>query len=457
MIAEQIRQRLVRGIGANLYGQLVVVIVQLGGVPILLHAWGIQLYGEWLILWAIPSYMGMTDLGFSMSAGNDMTTKVARQALPAALAVFQSISLLISISASIVFVAAVIIFALLPFGSWMHLSSLSVLDVRLILIALSADVLVKLFDGINHAGFRANGEYALHTTITNTTPLLQQIVVWSLALTGHGLLSAAVGIFLVRIVVVPSTYWLLLKRHSWLKSGFRHAERSELRRLFGPAMGNLAIPMSQALSIQGMVLVIASVLGPISVVMFSTLRTLTRLTLQLVATISNAAEPEFAGLDLATTKDPLISLYSQTIRISLWIAGLAVIGLALFGGEILRIWTHGRVLMNTGLFFWLLATVISQALWFGALSMLKSRNQHMKAAVMQLATSILALLLAFCLLHITHDIIYAGLALFVSDAAFMMYTMSNVQRLLGVPVLSSLVSALDPRPLAALISRSRHA
>ncbi len=457
MIAGQIRQRLVRGIGANLYGQLVVVIVQLGGVPILLHAWGIQLYGEWLILSAIPSYMAMTDLGFALSAGNDMTTKVARQDLPAALAVFQSISLLISLTSSIMLILALTIIALLPIGSWLHSSNLSVLDIKLILMVLSADVLLKLFDGINHAGFRANGEYALHTTITNTTPLLQQIVVWSLALTGHGPLSAAAGLFLVRIVVVPATYQLLLKRHRWLQFGFRHAQFAELRRLSGPALGNLAIPLSQALSIQGMVLVIASSLGPIAVVMFSTLRTMTRMTLQLVAAISNAAEPEFAGLDLETTKDPLISLYSQTIRISLWIAGLAVIGLAFFGREILSLWTHGRVVMNTGLFFWLLATVISQALWYGALSMLKSRNRHMKAAVVQLITSLCCLLLAFGLLHFTHDIIYAGFALFISDAAFMIYTMSNVRHLLGVPVLSSLISALDPRPLRTLISRPRHA
>ena len=69
LVDHAIARRLRNGFGANAYGQLVVIIIQLAGVPILLHAWGTQLYGEWLILAAIPTYLSMTDLGFSQSAG----------------------------------------------------------------------------------------------------------------------------------------------------------------------------------------------------------------------------------------------------------------------------------------------------------------------------------------------------------------------------------------------------
>jgi hypothetical protein len=74
-----VTRRILHGLGANAYGQLVVIIIQLAGVPILLHAWGTQLYGEWLILAAIPTYLSMADLGFSQSAGNDMTAHGARR------------------------------------------------------------------------------------------------------------------------------------------------------------------------------------------------------------------------------------------------------------------------------------------------------------------------------------------------------------------------------------------
>src|SRR5205823_6843927 len=88
-------RRIAKGFGANAYDQVVTVIIQIVGVPILLHAWGAQLYGEWLILFAIPAYLSMTDLGFSQSAGNDMTARVARGDRNGALGVFQSLNLLI--------------------------------------------------------------------------------------------------------------------------------------------------------------------------------------------------------------------------------------------------------------------------------------------------------------------------------------------------------------------------
>ncbi|THD09540.1 hypothetical protein [Metallibacterium scheffleri] len=75
-----VTRRILHGLGANAYGQLVAVVIQLAGVPILLHAWGTQLYGEWLILAAIPTYLLMADLGFSQSAGNDMTARSVREA-----------------------------------------------------------------------------------------------------------------------------------------------------------------------------------------------------------------------------------------------------------------------------------------------------------------------------------------------------------------------------------------
>ena len=59
-----VTRRILHGLGANAYGQLVVIVIQLAGVPILLRAWGMQLYGEWLILAAIATYLSMAAWAF---------------------------------------------------------------------------------------------------------------------------------------------------------------------------------------------------------------------------------------------------------------------------------------------------------------------------------------------------------------------------------------------------------
>src|SRR3989454_425727 len=171
-------QRLLKGFGANLYGQAAVVVIQLAGVPILLHYWHAQLYGEWLILFAIPSYLSMTDLGFSQSAGNDMTARVARGDRVGALMVFQSLWAMVLLFAVVGLVLAAAAATILPLEKWMHFSQLSTRDVRWVLLFLAAEVLVKLTEGVSHAGFRASGDYAFHVTIYYSTILAQHASTW---------------------------------------------------------------------------------------------------------------------------------------------------------------------------------------------------------------------------------------------------------------------------------------
>ena len=54
--------RIARGLAANIAGTVLTVIIQLVSVPVLLGAWGVDVYGEWLILSAVPLYLALSDL-----------------------------------------------------------------------------------------------------------------------------------------------------------------------------------------------------------------------------------------------------------------------------------------------------------------------------------------------------------------------------------------------------------
>jgi len=73
-----IKSRILKGIFASGFGQAVTILIQLTGLPIFLHFWGVEKYGEWLILSAIPAYLAMSDFGFACVAANDMTMWVAK-------------------------------------------------------------------------------------------------------------------------------------------------------------------------------------------------------------------------------------------------------------------------------------------------------------------------------------------------------------------------------------------
>ncbi|MHB8405657.1 MAG: lipopolysaccharide biosynthesis protein [Gammaproteobacteria bacterium] len=423
------------------------MIIQLAGVPVLLHYWGAQLYGEWLILFAIPAYLSMTDLGFSQSAANDMTAQVARGNRKEALAVFQSLGALVFSVTGIALLLVTVLMISLPLGNWLHFDAMSTTEVRWVLWLLAAEICVRLVEGVNHAGFRSNGDYALHVLINSTCLLVQSAGVWLAALVGLGPLGAAAAWFGVRVLVTPGSAWLLTKRHRWLRFGFARAQVRELRRLAKPSLANLGMPLAQALNIQGMVLVVAAVFGPLAVVTFSTLRTLTRIVVQGIGTLSHAVEPEFAAAYGRADFQLFRRLFLRMLRSQIALALVCAIILFFVGDKLLAVWTHGRVAMNVALLHWLLLSAVASVLWHGGVTALKAANRHVRASAWFVASAALAVMLAWILMRWTGRLADAGLALLVLDTLMASHVLRASWRLISGPAVAA---ANPPSPVSGV-------
>jgi len=445
--------RLFKGLSANAFSQVVTAIVQIVGVPILLHAWGARLYGEWLVLGALPVYLSMTDLGFAQSAANDMTARLRRGDRDGTIVVFQSLAALVfSISLVGLIVLSVTLLQIqnLPY---FRFEAIDAVSVRWILWLLSAQVFAGLFDSVTHAGFRAAGEYPLHVSLGATTRMVQFAAVWCVAATGGSPVAAATAFFTVRVVGTAVVGWLLTRRHPWLPFRIQRANRNELKLLIKPAVANLAFPFAQAVTIQGMVIVVGLVLGPIAVVIFSTLRTLTRVPLQLVYAASHAAEPEMAAAYGAGDRVLMRSLFLQTLRAGLWLAAPVAFVISITGSSILEWWTHGNVRMHWTLFAGLLGSAIASVLWYGAMIVLRAANLHLRAAGAYVFASLLAVACAGTLLTWSTDLAGAGLALLCMDVVMTIYTVRSAALLLGIAPAASLAEAANVSELLYLARR----
>jgi O-antigen/teichoic acid export membrane protein len=189
----------------------------------------------------------------------------------------------------------------------------------------------------------------------------------------------------------------------------------------------------------------------VAVVVFSTLRTLTRLAMQMVMIVANATEPELATAHGAGDRQLLRNLFVHALRAGLWLALLAAVGLALFGGRVLELWTHGRVAMDGALLGWLLASAVASVLWLGGLTVLKAANRPLRAAAVYVFASAAAVGLAMALLYWTGELALAGMALLAMDAVMALYTIGAATHLLGERAWPLLLRVMDPRPVTALV------
>ncbi len=428
--AAAFKQRLLKGVGANAYGQLVSIGVQLLSVPVFLHFWGLNLYGEWLILSAIPAYFGLSDIGFATVAGNDMAMRVAQDDRSGALEVYQSVWLLISGMSLLVAAIAALLLSTLPLGSMLALPHIPAAQAAATMFVLILYVLVGLQGGVLNAGFRSSGRYAYGTTLSNTTRLAEWLLAVATLACGGGVVQVACALLLGRCGGT-ACQWLALRRElPWLRLGCAAGRRATVRRLFKPALAFMAFPLGQALNIQGMILVLGLTLAPSAVVVFSTYRTLTRLLIQAVSLLNHAVWPEISAAYGAGSMTLVRSLHRKGSMAAFWIGLAGAVCLGIGGIWVIGAWVRHAFAPDPLLLALLLLAAFLNILWQTSSMVLMATNRHQLISLFFLASTAGGLLLSALLIRLL-GIDGAAMAMILAEVPMLFYAIGAALSVAG--------------------------
>jgi O-antigen/teichoic acid export membrane protein len=413
-----LRGRLIRGLGATALAPLATAIVQLCSVPILLDAWGAAKYGDWLLLSAIPSYLALSDLGFGNASGSDMPMRVAANDREGALRTFQSSWVLVT---SVSFFALLVAFVSVwwvPWQRWLRLSSVSSLEAASIIIVLGAVVVVAQQNGVAESGFRSDGNFAAGTFWVVILRLVEAVAATTVAVLGGTMLAVASTYLAVRCVGTIGYVLLLRQKSPWIRYGIRHARLKTIREMLAPAFGFMALPIGSALGQQGLQLVIGARLGPVAVVSFSTLRTLSRLSFQLTGVIKNALWPELSRAFGTANISLARRLHRHACQASLGFSILGGLFLWTIGPFIYRLWIRESVSFDAVCFHVLLFVVVMNSLWDTSSVIPMSINGHCRIATVYSAAAAFSVGLAWVLVpHL--GTVGAAIALLATDGWMM--------------------------------------
>ena len=376
-----IRGRLLKGICAQGFSQAVQIFIRLAEVPLLLTFWGTQLYGEWLMLSAVPAYLSIADGGFAGAACREMTMRCGAGDRNGTLAVFQSTwLLLIAVSMAAGLLAFGVVHAA-PLDDWLGFSAMKENEIKAVFLLLVTHVLVGFQGGLLNGGFWVTGRYPRGMYLIAGTQLIEFVGLASAVVMGGGPIHAASG-YLAGRLLGTGLMWLGQRQVSpWLQHGISHASFAELRRLTAPAFASLAFPLGNALNIQGLRLVVGMVLGPSAVAVFVPLRTLSRLIMQPANIINRLIEPELALAFGAGDNSLFQRIFARACQLALW----GCLGACILVGPgahwIFPTWTGGKVAMNWPTYVVLLACALINGIWYTALMVPYATNRHGRVAL----------------------------------------------------------------------------
>jgi O-antigen/teichoic acid export membrane protein len=419
-----VKQRLLKGFAAQGFAQAVNVLIQVFNVPLFLLYWGKGLYGEWLLISTIPTYLTFSDFGFGSAAATDMTMRVAKGDRQGAIVVYQSVMVLIT---GVSFVAMLTILGFIqvfPLDKWFKLTQISHSQSIVIASLLTLQVFIALQQGLLQAGFRCDGNYAWGVTVSNLQRLAEFLVGAFVVMRGGQPIALAASVLAVGAISNGLIRLDLMRRSPWIAFGWRYANLATIKQIAGPAIAYMGFPIGHALSLQGVVTVIGLILGPAAVVVFSTTRTLTRFVWQILNTIANTICVELSVALGGGNYELARSLHRRACQASVWLACLFGGSLYLFGGHIYKLWTKGKITYDPVLFGLLLIVVLGNSLWSTSYVVSMAVNRHQKVAVAYILATGLSLGISALLMHLI-GLHGAAIALMVVDWCMNVYVLRS--------------------------------
>lgn len=453
------RRRLILGFVSNWVSRLAGSIIQLIQVPVFLHYWPTALYGDWLIVNAIPSYLSFSNIGFGSVAGNEMTMLMGREDQGGALRVFQSCWWLIVMICSVVTFAFAAAVYVLPVAEWLHLSVMTQADAKWVIFVLGIGVLFGQLEQLMQSAYTCVGRYPYGTFLKSMTTLAAFLGMLVPVVMGRGVRSAAVTFTLINAVGTAVLCVSVRRDVPWIRFGWQHARMAEIKRLTGPAVAFMGFPIGNALNLQGTLLAVGHVLGSVDVVVFGTARTVSRFALQMVQMVNSTFWPELSSSFGAGNLPLVRALHRRSCQMAIAIAVVLIATMMTIGPWFLTHWTSHKVPPSPRLLFLLLLSVLFYSLWSTSSTLMSAINQHRRLSMYYLLATSLTIVMTVVLAKY-HGLLGAAASLVLSEVIMDVYVLPASLRisedswagfgrsLLHIP------QALRPRVLLARLRRT---
>ena len=423
--------RLRHGILGQASGQIVQIGVRLIEVPLFLHFWGAHLYGEWLVVTAIPGMLALGDLGVSQSAVRGITTANAARREDEALEIFQSaalMTLLFSTGFAALFVA---LSTMKEVGSAIGLSPAVTSALPSLLGALAGYTIITMQSLLMFGILQSVGKYPLGFFLLAITRVAEFSAVALVVALGGGLIGAALAMLMAQFASFFGLVASARRFAPWMKFGIGRIRVRSIKALIKPSLAFAAFPIAQGISLQAFRVLIGGALGPAAVVIFTTHRQLARF-LNIGSNFMMSVQGELGLAFGAGDLERYRRLSIRTFRALFFLGGVGFLVLLVAAPWIYVHWTAHRVAYDSVLFTVLLAAAFAEMMWRGAMAPAIATNRHEWIALAYLSAQIICLPVLFLFIHA--GLRSVAVIVVTAEISMLIFVVLEFRRLIGIKV-----------------------
>lgn len=420
-------------IGRNLigygYSQIVTLAAQIVVVPFFLAAWGVQQYGEWLVITGALMFLSLMELGVAQASATRATLAAGAGDIKAVRVSLDTAMAFSLIAAVVVVTMAGLLSWLLPWSELLRLSSISNTQAGLVFLAMSGCLASGFIVGAVAAWLKAVDKTALSAFLIAHRRAIEIVATAIALMLSASPLQLAITLLLASIATMLACYAWAAKLSTIGLVNLRNACWSEFHTVFRPALAYMAYPIAQTITLQGGVQIMNHLTDAYTVVAFTMARTMARLILQVGMVFSNAIRPEVSRL-MGQGND--VQAAKVIWRGTAYASGLAIVGLlgmTSLGPEIIKLWSSGKVTLSSSFLLILALHAAINVFWHVPATYMFATNKHALISWTYMLISALVLLGWWAVAAI-NALLEAALAMLITETLIAIIVSIKIYKLI---------------------------
>lgn len=343
--------------------------------PLFIHALGTERYGAWLYLFTIPTSLAMFDLGVSAAFSTEVYRLHADgQREHAARAFKTGVKVIGGLMLTVLAVATGIV------GSRYLAQGDAELHGTVLLLC--AYVLSGFMNELLSSSFKIAGLYHRFQVFNLVSKLLEIGALLALIPLNDFRLMA-LAMLCVRVLTMVATTLLALRMTPELAQGSWKGF-TPFKHLVVPSLMYAVNPLIMFIALQVPLLIIAPSAGLAAVVAYTTIRTLSRMPLQISNQISLSLYTEYTRLHAAGQHDTMHGLYRRGLYLITGMFAAYALGGLLLGETVYALWLKQAPPSFHILFAVLLCDALFESVMRHRSSLSSSTNRHARDTLFQL-------------------------------------------------------------------------
>jgi O-antigen/teichoic acid export membrane protein len=425
-----IYKSIAKNYAANVFGMGINFLNQIAMVPLFIALWGVDKYADWILITAFSSFFAMADMGLSTVAINEFVIKYQQKKYSICLKLWANTILYITMVGIAIVLLSVIVAVTIGFKGLLQVSVFSGFETSFIFILLLAKVFIAMYASTYHGIFRSVSYTHISTMIENIVRFFEVLILFA------GIWFQINIITIVAVYIVPVCISVIYKHiyvRRWFNLGFsfRLIDLPLLKSFVKPSASFMLIPLGYAVSNQGMIIVVNALLGNVTLVAFTTIRTLVNFLRSVMNLLAHSMWPEISVAYGKRNFSAITNLYHRSFVITFALSLFFIVLLLFFGKPVYMMWTKYTISFEVMFFYGMLVVLLVSCLWNITSTILLATNTHASFSIVFLSTQLTGVGMSFVALMIHSDLRVIPIMLFINEAFLLWFVMRKTNKLLG--------------------------